>query len=508
MLCQCIPIVRAAVWLVLLVACDDQSTSAAADGAASVDAIQPTRIDGGPSVDSGADAEVARDGASLAEADGASDCVDIWVDEWSFPDHENWVQYRARLPRKPFDRDAAGIHAAFQILDKRSGEAQQQLRGEVAVVSYSASTGAVLAARRYDVLPHIGSPGNRGTIDFAVDGRGTFAVLIAYGPGGDTGPTYQVLVGALDDPSQYHLWTLPWDTLVEQAHHLSWDGEAFAVHGYRGNDWLLARLAPDGTPLLERRVVGNPRHTRRDDLDYHTDPVTGRTMVVTDGGDDVGASFWLAGHERDGTPLVDMPPGGVEVGPLFVTTGDRDTWRVRPLTVRVAHNGRWWLFGAANHLMGERRYPLARLGDAITVVPPVYTFPGDTVPNAGASSVIAQTRLVGVPGFEFPWLVGLTWHGIERFALGSSGFAEREVVVSDQIHLCRSTRTCDGTPWTPHRIQTISAMGEVWMGYIDNTIIANGPSSLLEPNSPYRIVRLDGNCRYRTLREQAPRDMY
>lgn len=486
---------------------DARSADSGAGGDAAVrgDAARP-RLDAGGPRDAGAGDAAWWADLPDAAPEPAEGCTDIWLSELSFDDPERWrPDIIDRFPWKPFARDERGVHVAYHALQRPPGEPitepGNQQAGALVVFTFDPETGQPTTQRMYDVFHESDGPMSRAVIDFALAPDGTFAVLLAGAVRG--GGTSKVMFGHLDDPARQWMWSDPWPE--EGPSSVSWDGEAFAIHG-GGRRWVVARVDTDGETILARRDVGlpliAPPNTRRE----LTNPASGRSYLMRAGGHDwetrEPTAFWLNVHDREGNPLFGTGEQPLRFGRLTPREEFQDEFTDRLEFSLVEHGGRLWFAG--NVYASSRGRALNR--DIVVALRPTMDgfdswrvwLPADEV--GPQPEDLNHPLLVSAPDEEYPWLVINTWQGVELFRFDETGVRDRRVVVGDEGQYCSSRGTCDEMGWGPVHKQVYRWRDELWLGIGSNGCVQGPPDrESLAQCVRYRIVKLDLRCRYRSI---------
>ena len=335
-----------------------------------------------------------------------------------------------------------------------------------------AATGALLEHRFF--------PG--GSKLFAAAGArpdGLVALGVGFDPEDGGAAQFAVLFIRTDEPSFEQLHVLSWPASIKDIVGVSWDGEAFAVHGFANdNKQYVTRMAEDGTVLLPPTPFGIASGYPSD-IRYATDPTSGVSFGVS--------SFFgltLVAHQRDGTPIpLNYPNGGV-----FVPNKD---WGA---------DGKNWGSGVDSHAAlvatpagvavtwsgdGGEENTFVQLVDA-SLQASAPTIPLPAKYYAGTTVYDTNLWLAIQPLPDGWWLAGAAG-SLDEYIVQSGSFATRRTLVSYS-----DKALAQGVGFDARYFESVRYKDEIWLGFSDLTDKVTGAQ-------PYRIVRAKPECAYKSM---------
>ena len=235
--------------------------------------------------------------------------------------------------------------------------------------------------------------------------------------------------------------------------YVTWDGEAWAVHGYGAPPqftlWV-ARVGTDGTLLLPYTQFGETINAAIGTFAHvlSTDPVSGRTYVF----DAYGKSNVLNGHARDGSRLP-----GMESGPKLIKANGTPTTSTDTPAVSADSTGVW--VGWAQLNTGPAYYPMLvqRLDVAGDPV-------GDAIEVPGEDVLGDKDRV------RYWALLSRGPSGLVAFAATAAGAYVYEVDQGQVKNLRRVVVDDSGDADLDFRaLQMLEHDGELWLGFNEHS---------------------------------------
>jgi hypothetical protein len=467
-----------------------------ASAAPPVDAAPPTA----PPSDGGRDC-----GAPAPAPDPA--CYDLWIDPRKLG-VEDEVDFRwPRAPRRHFLADERSFHFGGHMFHIGDPNDFERWPGEVALATFDRESKQLVKLRRFDVFGPRACWNCRDVDDMALAPDGTFAILFHYEPNPATYDVRSELVVGHVDREGYQV-VRPMGESDFRGHVVDWDGEAFAVHGngdIEGSPpgWILTRVGTDGTVLLPpRRIEGGVGNDLRD-MHYATDPVTGRTLSLSEARSS-NDTVVLCAHDRIGQPLGDLGTGCIEFGPLHTPEEEQVARGVRRFSLAIALHDQGFVGYAQPEGTGGGgvRHALFRLNSPVSPQPPVVRgFVPFSEPRGGYAGDWREVQVVSRPGASWPWVITKTENGIERISFDDNGLAGHELLVWSPADRCRRFHECaEGVEprlWDRAGFTFQTSGGESWLGSLQ--VVPEDPELLLNHDparGTFRIMSARAGCQY------------
>ncbi len=393
-------------------------------------------------------------------------CIDIVTGGDGLP--EGWDRYPGRMARRPFWRDERGIHHAW--ISAEAGGSPVH----VVVSTYDPETAELVTHAVYDGYPPDYTSFYANIYDAAGAPDGSFAVLVSHPGDWEVEPLMRVVLGHVEVPGELTEWVPPWPEIEVFPIDLGWDGEAFAVHAVmQGEPKLrLIRLAPDGSVVTPDTEVGTFTSTGEIRSAFHTDPETGTSWVLSS----YKPGVLLTGHLRDGSPIPGIGPTGSEV----ITANGLPLDSVASGWPAIASDGTralaaWQWYGTIYKTYLQLVDSGSETGDGLAI---------HDDPCCSSRKALARSE-------DGWWLAVMRPDGVTEYRL-----SDTEVVATSPLVTWPGCEPGCGTEFDLRTFSTVRWQDELWFGFWDFT--AKGFGYLIRP---YRIVRIQEGCSYRTMHE-------